>query len=321
MKVLVTGGAGYVGSHTCKGLAKAGFTPIAYDNMTAGSDWAVKWGPLEVGDISDRERLSSVISKYQPSAVLHFAAHAYVGESVIDPAKYYLNNVSASLNLFETLREHNIHQLVFSSSCAIYGRPTTLPINERHVKIPINPYGTSKWMSEQILQDFSSAYGMRSVSLRYFNAAGADPEGEIGECHDPETHLIPLVLAAAARRTPAVKIFGDDYQTQDGTCVRDFVHVNDLADAHVLALKALINGASTGAYNLGNGNGFSVREVINAVQSVTGLHVPFEISPRRTGDPPRLISDSSLARSSLGWVPKFSDLEEIIVTAWNWYQR
>lgn len=319
MNILVTGGAGYIGSHACKALANAGYTPITYDNLVYGHRWAVKWGALEEGDIADRARLNEVIAKYQPAAVMHFAAYAYVGESVQNPGKYYRNNVAGTLTLLEAMRDHGIDKLIFSSTCATYGVPEAVPISEDHPQRPINPYGASKLMIEQMLQDFDAAHGVRSISLRYFNAAGADPDGEIGETHDPETHLIPLVLDAAAGKRSAITIFGDDYDTADGTCIRDYIHVADLADAHILALKALEDGAETTAYNLGNGQGFSVKQVIEAVESVSGKKVPIEIGQRRAGDPARLVGDSTLIRCELGWNPRYAGLQLMIASAWNWH--
>jgi len=273
--VLVTGGAGYVGSHACKALRTAGYLPVAYDSLVHGHEWAVKWGPLEKGGIEDRARLSDVLSRRKPSAVLHFAAFVAVSESVADPARYYRNNVAGTLTLLEAIREHGVRRFVFSSTCATYGIPREMPIPESHPQEPVNPYGTSKLVIERMLRDFAPAYGLRSAALRYFNAAGADPGCEIGESHDPETHLIPLVLGAAAGDRPEIVVFGNDYPTLDGTCVRDYVHVTDLADAHVRALEA-IGRAPTGAsgtfeaYNLGNNRGYSVKEVIAAAERVTG---------------------------------------------------
>ena len=284
--VLVTGGAGYIGSHACKALARAGYLPIVYDNLSYGHEWAVKWGPFQRGDILDRTRLDEVLAKYRPDAVMHFAAFAYVGESVTDPGKYYRNNVAGSLALLEAMRDFGIPRIVFSSSCATYGLPDRFPISEDAPQRPINPYGASKLMVERMLADFESAHGLVWTALRYFNAAGADADCEIGEEHDPETHLIPLVLDAASGRRPHVTIFGTDYDTPDGTCIRDYIHVTDLAEAHVLALQASEGGTSA-AYNLGNGRGFSVREVINSVERVTGLNVPIHIGRapcRRSAD-------------------------------------
>ena len=316
--VLVTGGAGYIGSHACKALSRAGYTPITYDNLVYGHEWAVKWGPLEIGDIADRKRLDEVIEKYSPVAIMHFAAYAYVGESVQDPGKYYRNNVAGSLTLIETARDHGIDKFIFSSTCATYGIPNQIPISEDHPQVPINPYGASKLMIERILQDFDRAHNLRSISLRYFNAAGADPDGEIGEAHDPETHLIPLILDVAAGKRESISIFGDDYDTEDGTCIRDYIHVSDLADAHVLALKALESGAKTTAYNLGNGNGYSVLDVIKIARKVTGQLVHEKKLNRRAGDPDRLVGDARYAVQTLDWQPKYNDLQVIVMTAWNW---
>ncbi|MER8842446.1 UDP-glucose 4-epimerase GalE [Mesorhizobium sp. M0913] len=319
--ILVTGGAGYIGSHTCKALAKAGYQPIVFDNMISGHREAVRWGPLEIGDILDRVRLDCVIQQYRPTAVVHFAAFAYVGESVVDPAKYYRNNVAGSLSLLDAMRDHGIDRIVFSSTCATYGVPQNLPITEETEQKPINPYGNSKLVVEQMIREFGRAYGLRWIALRYFNAAGADLGGEIGEDHFPETHLIPLVLDAATGRRPDVTVFGTDYDTKDGTCVRDYIHAADLAEAHILALKGLDAGLTSQAFNLGNGNGFSVLEVIEAAKSISGLDIPTVNGPRRAGDPATLICDASKARDLLGWEPKVSDLGKIIQTAWGWHQR
>jgi len=316
--VLVTGGAGYIGSHTCKVLAQAGYLPVAYDNLVYGHKWAVKWGPLEAGDIADRDRLDEIIIKYQPVAVIHFAAYAYVSESVKNPGKYYRNNVAGSLTILEAMRNHGIDKIIFSSTCATYGMPESIPIEEDHPQNPINPYGASKLMIEQMLKDFDRAHGVRSIILRYFNAAGADPDTEIGEDHKPETHLIPLVLDVAAGSRPKITIFGDDYDTPDGTCIRDYIHVTDLATAHVLALDALEHGMPSAAYNLGNGQGFSVKDVINTASTVTGSKIATSIGPRRGGDAPRLIGDSRRISKELGWKPQYNDLPVIIETAWKW---
>ena len=319
--ILVTGGAGYVGSHACKALAAGGFNPIVYDNLATGHEWAVKWGPLAKGDILECDRLDQVFALYRPSAVLHFAACAYVGESVDNPSKYYGTNVAGTLNLLEVMRKHGVRQIVFSSTCSTYGIPETVPISELHPQNPINPYGASKLMVERILADYSVAYGLRSLSLRYFNAAGADPEGEIGEEHDPETHLIPLVLTAASENGPSITINGSDYQTPDGTCIRDYIHVTDLADAHVLALNAVRQEGNRSSYNLGTGTGFSVRDVIQIAQMVTGRKIAVKEGPRRPGDPPRLVADASRARRELGWEPRYGDLRQIIATAWTWFLK
>ncbi len=319
--ILVTGGAGYIGSHACKALAEAGYTPVSYDNLVYGHREAVRWGPLEIGDIEDRPRLDAVIAAHRPSAVMHFAAYAYVGESVQNPGKYYRNNVAGSLTLLEAMRDHGIGRCIFSSTCATYGEPTAMPIAEDHPQHPVNPYGASKLMIERMLQDFDAAHGLRAIALRYFNAAGADPDGETGESHDPETHLIPLVLDAAAGIRPAITVYGDDYDTPDGTCIRDYVHVTDLAQAHVLALQALEQGAGSNAYNLGNGQGFSVREVIDRAAALTGGHIPVEQGPRRAGDPPRLVGDATRIRHDLAWRPRYADLDTILATAWHWHRR
>lgn len=319
--VLVTGGAGYIGSHACKALAAAGYTPVTYDNLVYGHDWAVRWGPLEQGDIADRARLDAVIARHRPTAIMHFAAYAYVGESVTDPGKYYRNNVAGTLTLLEAARDHGIGRFIFSSTCATYGVPETVPIVEATPQRPINPYGASKLMVERMLEDFGAAHGLGWIALRYFNAAGADPANMTGEAHDPETHLIPLALDAASGRRGALTVFGDDYDTPDGTCVRDYIHVADLADAHVLALAALERGTPSQPINLGNGNGFTVRDVIASAERVTGLSVPYIMGPRRAGDPPALISDAARARAILGWNPQLADLDRIIATAWAWHQR
>ncbi len=321
MNILVTGGAGYIGSHACKALAAAGYNPVSVDNLVYGHRQAVRWGPLEVGDIGDRAFIDEVLARYRPSAVLHFAAYAYVGESVENPGKYYRNNVAGSLTLLEALRDQAIDKLIFSSTCATYGVPEQVPIPEHHPQHPINPYGRSKLMIEQMLRDFDCAHGLRSIALRYFNAAGADPDAEVGEAHDPETHLIPLVLDAAAGSRATITVYGDDYDTPDGTCIRDYIHVTDLADAHVRALQALEQGAASTAYNLGNGRGFSVREVIDRAAAITGCPIAVEVGPRRPGDPPRLVGDAERIRSALGWRPTYADLDTIITTAWRWHQR
>ena len=319
--ILVTGGAGYVGSHACKALAARGYSPVVFDNLVYGHESAVKWGPLEIGDISDRDRLDAVIAAHKPVAVMHFAAFTYVGESVADPGKYYRNNVAGTLTLLEVMRDSGIGKLVFSSTAATYGTPEGLPISEVAVKAPINPYGRSKWTAEQMIADFSAAHGLRSAALRYFNAAGADPEGEIGECHDPESHLLPLAMQAVTGDGPALTLFGDNYPTPDGTCIRDYVHVTDLADAHVRALDQLERRNGADAFNLGTGKGASVREVLSAVESVAGKPVPHTIGPRREGDPSELVSNPAKAMRELNWVPLNSDLETIVATAWAWHRR
>ncbi len=319
--VLVTGGAGYIGSHACKALQQAGYTPVTYDNLVYGHRSAVRWGPFEEGDILDRTRLDQVIERHRPGAVMHFAAYAYVGESVEDPGKYYRNNVAGSLTLLEAVRDHGIGRFIFSSTCATYGIPRSVPIPDDHPQQPINPYGSSKLMIERMLLDFGQAHGLRSIALRYYNAAGADLDAETGEDHNPETHLIPLVLDAAAGVRSHISVFGDDYDTPDGTCIRDYIHVTDLAEAHVLAVKALENGADSTAYNLGNGRGFSVLEVIRAAEQVTGRTIAVEMAERRAGDPARLVGDATRIRSDLNWAPRYADLHKIIETAWAWHCR
>ena len=318
--ILVTGGAGYVGSHACKALAAAGYRPVTYDNLERGRGDAVKWGPLEQGDLSDLPRLREVFSTYRPAAVMHFAALAYVGESASNPALYYRNNILGALNLFEAMRQFDVAAVVVSSSCAVYGAPESTPIDEDHPKHPISPYGVGKWVVERMLEDLQRAHGLRSVCLRYFNAAGADPDGEIGETHDPETHLIPLVLDAALGRQPHITVFGADYDTPDGTCLRDYIHVTDLAEAHVLALKWLLSGseAST-ALNLGVGKAWSVMEVIETARRVTGRTIEVAAAPRRAGDPPVLVADPTRAGKILGWSPRRSSLETQIADAWRWH--
>jgi UDP-arabinose 4-epimerase len=317
LNVLVTGGAGYIGSHACKALAREGFIPITYDNLSRGNKWAVKWGPLEEGEIGDVGRVQAVFGKYRPIALMHFAAYAYVGESVEQPLLYYRNNFTDTATLLTAMLAHNCIPVVFSSSCASYGVPECLPISETHVQRPINPYGCSKLFVEQLLVDLNIACGLRWVSLRYFNAAGADPDGEIGEAHEPETHLIPMVINAA-RTGEEVKIFGADYPTPDGTCVRDYIHVSDIANAHVRALKYLLNGHESCALNLANARGHSVREVIAAVERVCGCAVRSKIWSRRPGDPPILVGAADRARTLFGWKPERSELENQIADAYRW---
>jgi UDP-arabinose 4-epimerase len=319
--ILVTGGAGYIGSHVCKALHAAGYAPVTYDNLSSGHDWAVKWGPLERGDILDAPRLNEVFASYKPAAVMHFAALIAVGESVENPAKYYRNNVAGSLSLLEGMREWGVSHFIFSSTAAVYGLPEIVPIPETAKERPINPYGETKLIVERMLRDFSGAYGLNWTALRYFNAAGADPDGEIGEAHDPETHLIPIILEAIQGKRDRVNVFGTDYDTRDGTCVRDYIHVSDLADAHVAALERLRRGGSSGVYNLGNGAGFTVREVIEAAERVTGRAAPVHYGARRPGDPASLIADARRAKDELNWRPRLGSLDDIIGTAWRWHNR
>jgi len=318
---LVTGGAGYIGSHACKALQRAGYVPVACDNLVYGHPWAVRWGLLERGDIAHRAWLDALFTRYRPVAVMHFAAFAYVGESVRDPGKYYRNNVAGTLTLLEAARDHGLEAFIFSSTCATYGVPARLPIAEDCPQAPINPYGASKLMIERMLADFEAAHGLRSMVLRYFNAAGADPGGEIGEDHDPETHLLPLAIAAALGRGPELALFGTDYPTADGTAVRDYIHVADLAEAHVLALEDLLAGGASAALNLGTGRGWSVREVVAAVASLAGRPVPLREAPRRPGDPPVLVADPRRAMARLGWRPVYADLADMVATAWRWHAR
>ncbi|MBF8271433.1 MAG: galE [Magnetococcales bacterium] len=316
--VLVTGGAGYIGSHACQALARAGYFPVVYDDLSNGHRSAVRWGPLEVGNVGDRARLDAVFQAYRPQAVMHFAAFIEAGESVTDPGKYYRNNTCNALTLLGAMRENHVEQLIFSSTAAVYGVPQEIPISESHPLDPINPYGASKRMVERFLSDFAHAHGIRYIALRYFNAAGADPAGATGEDHHPETHLIPLVLQTALGIRPHVTLYGSDYDTPDGSCIRDYVHVSDLVDAHILALKALADDRAGQAYNLGNGLGFSVLEVIDCARKVTGREIRVEQGPRREGDPSRLVADASKARKVLGWNPVYADLPNIMETAWKW---
>lgn len=318
--ILVTGGAGYVGSHACKALARAGYTPVVYDNLSRGHREAVRWGDLVEGDLADRPRLAAALRETGAGAVMHFAAFAFVGESMRDPGLYFRNNVANTLTLLAAMAEAGVATIVFSSTCATYGDPDRVPIDEDHPQRPVNPYGESKLMIERVLDWHGRLAGLRWAALRYFNAAGADPGGEIGEAHEPETHLIPLALAAADGG-PALRIFGTDYDTPDGTAVRDYIHVDDLATAHVLALRHLAAGGASAAVNLGTGRGHSVREVIAAIEAETGRRVRVEEAPRRAGDPPALVADPTRARNLLGWAPACSSLPTIVETAWRWHLR
>jgi UDP-glucose-4-epimerase GalE len=316
--VLITGGAGYIGSHTAKALARSRFEPVVLDNLSKGHSWAVKWGPLIKGDIGDYVVIREVLRRFHIDAVIHFAADAYVGESMRDPRRYFLNNVRNTLGLLEAVLDAGVRYFVFSSSCATYGIPVAVPISEKQPQFPVNPYGESKRFVERTLWWYGEAYGLKSVALRYFNAAGADPEGELGEDHDPETHLIPLVIQAALGIRPQVEIYGTDYPTPDGTAIRDYIHVTDLAEAHVLALRHLMGGGGNAALNLGTGHGHSIREVIAAVSRRSGRHVPAREAGRRPGDPPVLVADATRARQVLGWQPQHSDLDSIVDTALSW---
>jgi UDP-arabinose 4-epimerase len=319
--VLVTGGAGYIGSHTCKALARAGYTPVAYDSLCRGNQWAVKYGPLKVGDLHDTDRLRNVIRQYKPIGVIHFAAFAYVGESMGDPLLYYRNNVGGTVSLLRAMHAEGVDRLVFSSTCATYGSPESNPIHEEMPQNPINPYGQSKLMVEQVMKDCASLTGLRAVALRYFNAAGADAECEIGEAHDPETHLIPLALGAAKGVYKPLTVFGSRHPTPDGTCIRDYIHIADLAAAHVKALAhtETINGFN--AFNLGTGTGISIRELIGMAKKVTGREVPHSYGPARVGDPAALVADPTRAREVLGWTAEHSSLRNILQTAWAWMEK
>jgi UDP-glucose 4-epimerase len=318
--ILVAGGAGYIGAHACLDLFNKGFTPIVYDNLSNGHAEFVKWGPLEIGDIRDRSRLNEVLKKYRPLAIMHFAAMIEVGASVQDPIGYYDNNVGGTITLLQAAQAAGIDKMVFSSTCATYGIPLSIPMNESHVQSPINPYGRSKLIVEQILKDLDFYRGFRSFILRYFNAAGADPQGRIGEWHSPETHAIPVAIETILGRRPHFQVLGTDYDTRDGTCVRDFVHVLDLADAHTRAIEHLLNNGTSHALNLGTGHGTTVRELLDTVQRVTGRDFNIKYGPRRNGDSPSLVADNALAKRTIGWSPRH-DLPSIIGTAWNWHSN
>ena len=319
MNVLVVGGAGYIGSHMVRILERAGHLPIVLDNLCDGHRDSVSGHKLIVGELADRALLDEVLTENRIDAVMHFAAFAKVGESVVDPAKYYVNNVMATLELLEAMRRHEIRKFVFSSTCATYGEPEQVPIRESEPQKPVNPYGFTKLVIERALDDYAQAYGFGFAALRYFNAAGASPEGDIGEDHDPETHLIPIVLQVALGQRDHVTVFGDDYDTPDGTCIRDYIHVDDLGAAHLTALEKLEPGKGI-KLNLGTGNGYSVREVIDACRKISGKEIPEVMGQRRAGDPPRLVADSSAAARELGWTPTYQSVEEVVATAWAWHQ-
>lgn len=322
MRLLVTGGAGYVGGHAVRVLLEADHQVVVFDNLVYGHAETVPSScELIVGDLADRPLLDSVLGSRQFDAVLHFAAYAYVGESVTEPAKYWRNNVSGGIELLDAMRANGVKRIVFSSTCATYGYPDTVPVTEDESKKPESPYGESKLTFERVLASYAHAYDLRSVSLRYFNAAGARPDGTLGEDHDPETHLIPLVLRVAAGRAPSIKLFGTDYPTPDGTCIRDYIHVDDLASAHLLALGAMEEQGGCRAFNLGTGRGYSVREIVDACERVTGRGVPIEEVERRPGDPAALFADNSKIRRELGWTPSYMDVESVVETAWRWHAR
>lgn len=321
MAVLVCGGAGYIGSHINKQLNKEGYETVVFDNLVYGHREAVKWGSFVQGDLQNTGEIEAVFQTYKIEAVFHFAAYAYVGESVENPEKYYYNNVANTLNLLHVMKKYGCTKMIFSSTCATYGEPEKVPITEDMPQRPVNPYGASKLMVERILKDYSKAYGLKFVVLRYFNAAGADPEGELGEGHDPETHLIPLILDAASGRRKEIRVFGTDYDTPDGSCIRDYIHVYDLATAHLLALHYLEQGKESNFFNLGNALGTSVFEVIEAVKRVSGKKFTVSVSDRRSGDPARLIGSSEKAQSVLGWKPVYGDIDVIVGHAWNWHDK
>ena len=319
--IMIVGGAGYIGSHVNKFLHGKGYETVVVDNLSRGNVEHVKWGIFRHGDIGDADFLRRIFSEYPVDAVMHFAAFAYVGESVAEPEIYYRNNVVNTLTLLGVMREKGVGRFIFSSTCSTYGVPLQIPVTEEHTQHPINPYGESKLMVEKILHDFGAAYGLKYTSLRYFNAAGADSDAEIGERHEPETHLIPLVLDAALGRRQDISIYGTDYETPDGTCIRDYIHVSDLAAAHVLALEYLSSGGDSDAFNLGNGRGFSVKEVIVTARKVTGRNIKVAECPRRAGDPPVLVGSSEKIHNCLKWRPVYNELEDIIETAWTWHRK
>jgi UDP-arabinose 4-epimerase len=321
VSILISGGAGFIGSQTAKSLSRAGFEPVVYDNLSTGNRWAVKWGPLVEADLCNQSSLKETLKQYNVTAAIHFAAHAYVGESIREPRRYFENNVVNSLHFIHALLDAGVSQVVFSSSCAVYGVPECFPISESHSKLPVNPYGDSKLFIERVLEWYGRAYGLRCAALRYFNAAGADPSGDLGEVHNPETHLVPRIIETALGRLKSVEIYGIDYPTNDGTAVRDYVHVLDLAEAHVAALQYLLSGGENFSANLGTGHGVSVREVITAVERVSGTKIDAKTAPRREGDPPVLIADPASAEKILGWRPRFSSLDNIVNSAWEWHRR
>jgi UDP-arabinose 4-epimerase len=322
MRVLVTGGAGYIGSHTTKALSCAGYEPVVLDDFSSGHRWAVKWGALAEGNLGDRDLLQRVFQESRIDAVIHFAGVIQVGESMREPQKYFWSNGVNTLTLLDAMRQANVRHIVFSSSAAVYGEPEVVPIPEDHPARPVSPYGESKLFVERALRWYGLAYGIRWMALRYFNACGASPEGDLGENHDPESHLIPLVIAAALGRRPAIEIYGTDYPTSDGTAIRDYIHVLDLAEAHLKALRHLLDGGETFALNLGTGQGHTVREVVDAVRQMSGItSFPVRDAPRRQGDSPSLVADPSLAERVLQWTPQHSSLEEIVRTAWQWHTK
>jgi len=320
-EILIVGGAGYIGSHMGKYLHAKGMRPVVLDNLSIGHRESVRWGPLYEGDLNDEKLLDRIFKTHDIRAVMHFAAFSTVGESVISPLKYYQNNVAATLGLLSSMIEHGVDKLIFSSTCAVYGEPTRLPMDENHPLQPVNPYGRSKRMVEKILDDFDSAYGLKSVCLRYFNAAGADPEGDLGEDHNPETHLIPLILRTALGLQDELTVFGNDYPTEDGTCIRDYIHITDLAQAHYLSLLYLLDDGVSEKFNLGNGSGYSILDVITAARGVTGKEINYHFDDRRPGDPAVLVGSAEKIIGALGWKPEFNSLETILETAWEWHSH
>ncbi len=320
-EILVVGGAGYIGSHMCKYLARKGYLPVVLDNLSLGHRQAVQWGPLYEGNMDDQALLEKIFTTHEIKAVMHFAAFCYVGESVEKPLKYYQNNISSTLGLLASMLAHGVDKLIFSSTCATYGEPEFLPITEEHPQNPINPYGRSKLMMEQIFADLEVSDDLQTVCLRYFNAAGADPEGELGEDHDPETHLLPLVLQTALGQRDELTVFGNDYPTEDGTCIRDYIHITDLAQAHFLSLQHLLDGGGSKKYNLGNGNGYSILDVLETAGQVTGREIPYRFAARRPGDPAALVGAAAKATEELGWKPLYGNLEVILETAWSWLKN
>ena len=319
--IVVTGGAGYIGSHVVKELRRKGYKPVVYDNLSTGHQWAIRKDELIKGDLGDKGRIEELLLQEKPLAVLHFAGSTVVGESVEQPELYFRNNVINSFNLLEAMPASEVKHIIFSSSAAVYGNPLQVPILENHILDPINPYGEGKVIVERAMRWYEQARGLRYISLRYFNAAGADPEAELGEVHNPETHLIPRILDVALGKEPYIEIYGTDYDTPDGTCVRDYIHVCDLAQAHILALEALLNGSASQVYNLGNQRGFSVREVVDIARKITGRPIPIQESPRRQGDPPALVASSERIKRELGWKPRYDDLKTIVKTAWRWMKK
>ncbi len=318
--ILVTGGAGYIGSHACKALKKTGFIPVTYDNLSTGHAYAVKWGPFVHADLNDKEALKKAFLQYKPIGVLHFAANALVIESMMHPGKYYQNNVGSSVSLLECMKEHQVPYLIFSSTCATYGKAKTSLITESHSQEPVNPYGRSKLMIEQIIADFEMAHGIKSITLRYFNAAGADVDAEIGENHTPETHIIPSIIQAAQGLREEIVVYGTDFPSSDGSAVRDYIHVQDLADAHVKALQYLLTSKTSNVVNLGTAKGYSVLEIISAIQTFCHKKIPVRFEKRRDGEPAILVADNAKARQLLGWIPQVSDLNMLIQSAWNWHE-